>query len=140
MAPMRADGQILRRLIKSKVEILVKISAPILSDCSFGITKKDSSKICSARKQSAAQCGVPILRKDLQKKKVTSNMFSYTCLRKTTQPLFCSVPLPSSSQGEGRCQLQIMPCSAWIPVAKTVQRTYAFISTAAACQVRADQI
>lgn len=70
MAPMRADGQILRRLIKSKVEILVKISAPILSaDCSFGITKKDSSKICSAQKQSAAQCGVPILRKDLQKKK-----------------------------------------------------------------------
>lgn len=57
------------RLKKRKVEILIKISAPILSaDCSFGITKKDSSKICSAQKQSAAQCGVPILRKDLKKK------------------------------------------------------------------------
>lgn len=56
-----------------------------------------------------------------------------------TQPLFCSVPLPSSSQDEGRCQLQILPCSAWFPVAQTARRTHAFISTAAARQVRADQ-
>lgn len=57
----------------------------------------------------------------------------------STQPLFCSVPLPSSSRGEGRCQLQMLPCSAWFPAAEAHQRTYAFISTAAACQVRADQ-
>lgn len=57
----------------------------------------------------------------------------------STQPLFCSVPLPSSSRGEGRCQLQMLPCSAWFPAAETHKRTCAFISTAAACQVRADQ-
>lgn len=72
------------------------------------------------------------------------NMFfirsNLTCLRKTNKlsqpnPYYAAFLSPAVVRVRAGV---ILPCSAWFPVAKTAPWTYAFISAAAGCQVRAE--